>query len=131
MEGDLSTDYTVLQGGLARFVRWEKPAFKGRAALERELQQGVTRSFATLVVDAGECDAPHMSTVWRDGQVVGETTSGGWGHRVGASIALAMVRSDLAAPGTGLEVEIYGERRPAVVQPDRPLYDPENAKLRS
>ena len=100
-KGDLSTDYTVLQGGLARFVRWEKPAFKGRAALERELQQGVTRSFATLVVDAGECDAPYMSTVWRDGQIVGETTSGGWGHRVGASIALAMVRSDLAAPGTG------------------------------
>ena len=130
-KGDLSTDYTILQGGLDRFVRWEKPEFKGRCALERERQQGVTRRFATLVVDAGEFDAPYMSTVWRDGEVVGETTSGGWGHRVGASIALAMVRSELAAPGARLEVEIYGERRPAVVQPDRPLYDPDNEKLRS
>ena len=130
-KGDLSTDYTVLEGGLDRFVRWEKPAFPGRAALERERQQGVRRRFATLVVDAGACDAPYMSTVWRGGEVVGETTSGGWGHRVGKSIALAVVRADLAAPGTRLEVEIYGERRPAVVQPDRPLYDPENAKLRS
>ena len=130
-KGDLSTDYSVLEGGLERFVRWEKPDFKGRAALERERQRGVNRRFAILVVDARECDAPYMSTVWRDGEVVGETTSGGWGHRVGASIALAMVRPDLAAPGTGLEVEIHGDRRPAVVQPDRPLYDPENAKLRS
>ena len=130
-KGDLSTDYTVLEGGLDRFVRWEKPAFAGRAALERERQQGARRRFATLVVDAGECDAPYMSTVWQGGEIVGETTSGGWGHRVGKSIALAVVRSDLAAPGVRLEVEIYGERRPAVVQPDRPLYDPENAKLRS
>ena len=112
-------------------MRWEKTDFKGRGALEREHQQGATRRFATLVVDAGACDAPYMSTLWRDGEVVGETTSGGWGHRVGESIALAMVRSDLAAPGTALEVEIYGERRPAVVQPDRPLYDPDNEKLRS
>ena len=129
-KGDLSTDYTVLQGGLARFVRWDKPDFKGRAALERERQRGVSRRFATLVVDAGECDAPYMSTVWRDGEIVGETTSGGWGHRVDASIALAMVRADVAEPGTELEVEIYGERRAAAVQPDRPLYDPDNEKLR-
>ena len=130
-KGDLSTDYTILEGGLARFVRWNKPAFTGKAALERERQQGVRRGFATLVVDAGEHDAPYMSTVWRDGEIVGETTSGGWGHRVDASIALAMVRADLAAPGSVLDVEIYGERRRAEVQPDRPLYDPENERLRS
>ena len=68
-------------------------------------------------------DAPYMSTLWhKGGEVVGETTSGGWGHRIDKSIALGMVRTDLAAPGTELEVEIYGERyhgdgsgRPAVV----------------
>ena len=130
-KGDLSTDYTVLQGGLERFVRWEKPAFKGRAALERERQRGPARRFVTLVMDAGKYDAPRMSTIRHDGEVVGETTSGGWGHRVEASIALAVVRSDLAEPGTVLEVEIYGERRPSVVQSDRPLYDPDNERLRS
>ena len=130
-KGDLSTDYTVLEGGLERFVRWGKAAFTGRAAMERERQRGVSRRFATLVVDAGDFDAPYMSTVWRDGEVVGETTSGGWGHRVDASIALAMVRSDLAVEGTTLEVEIYGERRPAEVQVHGPLYDPDNEKLRS
>jgi dimethylglycine dehydrogenase len=63
-KGDLSTDYTILQGGLERFVDWAKPDFKGKAALEREKQQGVTKRFVTLVVDAGDCDAPYMSTLW-------------------------------------------------------------------
>src|SRR4030095_9597743 len=94
-KGDLSTDYTVLQGGLDRFVKWEKPDFKGKAALLNEKQRGVTKRFATLVVDAGEWDAPYMSPLWYDGKIVGETTSGGWGHRVDKSIALGMIRADL------------------------------------
>ena len=72
-----------------------------------------------------------MSTLWHEGQVVGETTSGGWGHRIDKSIALGMLRTDLTEPGTKIEVEIFGERRPAVVQPDGPLWDPQNERLRS
>jgi dimethylglycine dehydrogenase len=128
---DLSTDYTVLQGGLERFVKWEKPDFKGKAALEREKQQGATKRFVTLVVEAGDCDAPYMSTIRHDGKIVGETTSGGWGYRVDKSIALGMLRADLAVPGTEVEVEIFGEAFPAVVQEDRPLWDPQNERLRA
>ena len=51
-----------------------------------------------------------MSTLWHDGEIVGETTSGGFGHRVDKSIALGMLRADLAEPGTEVEVEIFGER---------------------
>jgi dimethylglycine dehydrogenase len=130
-KGDLSTDYTILQGGLERFVKWDKPEFKGRAALLAEKQRGVTKRFVTLTVDAGECDAPYMSTLWHGGKVVGETTSGAWGYRVGKSVALGMLRSDLAVPGTALEVEIYGERFRAVVQKDEPLWDPANERIRA
>ncbi len=130
-KGDLSTDYTILQGGLERFVDWAKPDFKGKAALEREKQQGVTKRFVTLLVDAGECDAPYMSTLWHAGQVVGETTSGNWGYRIGKSVALGMLRADLAEPGTEVEVEIYGDRFKAIVQADEPLFDPKNERLRA
>jgi hypothetical protein len=78
-KGDLSTDYTVLQGGLDRFVKWDKPDFLGKQALEAEKQQGVSKRFVALIVEAGDCDAPYMSTLWHEGTVVGETTSGGWG----------------------------------------------------
>ncbi|MCB2114906.1 MAG: FAD-dependent oxidoreductase [Rhodobacteraceae bacterium] len=131
-KGDLSTDYSLLEGGLDRFVKLDKPQdFPGKAALLAERQRGVIKRFATLIVDAGAADAPYMSTLWQGGEIVGETTSGGWGYRVGASIALGMLRADLAVPGTEIEVEIYGERKRAVVQEDRPLWDPENARLRA
>ena len=130
-KGDLSTDYTILQGGLERFVKWDKPDFNGKAALLREKQQGVSKRFVTLVVEAGECDAPYMSTLWHGGKIVGETTSGGWGYRVNKSIALGMLRADLHTPGTELEVEIYGERFKAIVQPDEPLWDPKNERIRA
>ena len=131
-KGDLSTDYTLLEGGLERFIRFDKPhEFTGKAALLSEKQQGRKKGFVTLIVEAGDADAPYMSTIWHDGKVVGETTSGAWGYRVNASIALGMVRADLAVPGTELEVEIYGERCRAVVQEDQPLWDPENARIRA
>lgn len=131
-KGDLSSDYSLLEGGLERFIRFDKQQdFPGKAALLLEKQRGSTKRFATLLVDAGKCDAPYMSTLWHDGTVVGETTSGGWGYRVNGSIALAMLRADLAIPGQKIEVEIYGERRPAVVQKDQPLWDPGNERLRA
>jgi dimethylglycine dehydrogenase len=131
-KGDLSTDYSLLEGGLDRFIRFDKPQdFPGKAALLAEKQRGVKKRFVTLVVDAGACDAPYMSTLWHHGEIAGETTSGAWGYRVGASIALGMLRADLAVPGTMVEVEIYGERFRALVQEDRPLWDPENKRIRA
>ncbi|ESW87914.1 dimethylglycine dehydrogenase [Mesorhizobium sp. LSJC269B00] len=131
-KGDLSTDYTVLQGGLERFVKWDKPDFRGKAALQNEKQQGVKKRFVTLVVEnPGDCDAPSVSTLWHDGKIVGETTSGGWGHRIDKSIALGMLRADLAEPNTAIEIEIFGDRFKAVVQKDEPLWDPKNERLRA
>ncbi len=130
-KGDLSTDYTVLQGGLERFVDWAKPEFRGKAALAAEKQAGVTKCFVTLVIEAGDCDPPYMSTIWQGDTVVGETTSGYYGHRVGACIALGMVRADLNVVGQAVEVEIYGQRYPAIVQADTPLWDATNARIRA
>ncbi|WP_282152991.1 GcvT family protein [Ruegeria atlantica] len=131
-KGDLSTDYSLLEGGLERFVKLDKPQdFPGKAAILNEKQQGVKKAFVTITVDAGDCDAPYMSCIWQNGEIVGETTSGAWGYRVGKSIALGMVKAELANPGTELEVEIYGQKCRAVVEQDQPLWDPENERLRA
>ncbi|WP_170342304.1 GcvT family protein [Ruegeria arenilitoris] len=131
-KGDLSTDYSLLEGGLERFIKFDKPQdFPGKTALLAEKQRGAKKSFVTLVVEAGDCDAPYMSCIWQGDQIVGETTSGAWGYRVGKSVALGMIKADLANPGTELEVEIYGEKCRAVVQEDQPLWDPANERLRA
>ncbi|MEX0276247.1 MAG: FAD-dependent oxidoreductase [Ruegeria sp.] len=131
-KGDLSTDYSLLEGGLERFVKLDKPQdFPGKAAILNEKQQGVKKAFVTLTVEAGDCDAPYMSCIWQGDQIVGETTSGAWGYRVGKSIALGMIKAELANPGTELEVEIYGQKFRAVVEQDQPLWDPQNERLRA
>ncbi|MEO1577200.1 MAG: FAD-dependent oxidoreductase [Pseudomonadota bacterium] len=131
-KGDLSTDYSLLEGGLDRFIKFDKAQdFPGKAALLSEKQRGSAKRFVTLTVDADEADAPYMSTLWHNGTVVGETTSGAWGYRVGSSIALGILKTELTAPGTELEVEIFGDRRRATVQADEPLWDPKNERIRA
>jgi dimethylglycine dehydrogenase len=131
-KGDLSTDYSMFEGGLDRFVKLDKPQdFVGKSALLNERQQGSGKRFVTLIVDAPEADAPYMSTIWKDDQIVGETTSGGWGYRVNASIALGMVKSELAFENCPVQVEIYGKKYDAVVQKDEPIWDPRNERLRA
>ena len=131
-KGDLSSDYTLLEGGIERFIRFDKPQdFPGKAALLAEKQQGSKKGFVTLIVDAPFTDAPYMSTIWHGDEVVGETTSGDWGYRINKSVALGMVRADLAGEGTELEVEIFGTRCKAVVQKDEPLWDPSNERIRA
>ena len=131
-KGDLSTDYSLLEGGMERFIRFDKPQdFPGKQALLNEKQQGVKKRYVTLVVDAGDQDAPYMSPIFHNGEVVGETTSGDWGYRVNKSIALGMLRSDLTEVGSEIEVEIFGKRCKATVQADQPLWDPQNERLRA
>ena len=84
-----------------------------------------------MIVEAGDQDAPYMSTVYHKGEVVGETTSGDWGYRINKSVALGTIRADLAVAGTELEINIFGRMCKATVQEDQPLWDPENARLRA
>jgi len=129
-KGDLSTDYTALELGLDRFIDWTK-AFPGKAALQAERDRGPARRIVTLTLDApGAADAPYMANIWQGDTRVGETLSGAWGYRVGASVALGMLRADLVADGTAVEVEIFGERFGATVRGEGPLWDPGNLRLR-
>lgn len=131
-KGDLSTDYSLLEAGLERFVKLDKSQdFPGKVALQSEKQQGVKKRFVTMIVEAGEQDAPYMSTVFHNGEVVGETTSGDWGYRINKSVALGTIKAELAVPGTELEINIFGKMCRATVQEDQPLWDPENARIRA
>ena len=130
-KGDLTTEYTPFMASLDRFVKLDKPGgFIGQEALRAEAARGPRERFVPLIVDAEDADAAAVSIVYHSKEVVGLVTSGGYGYRLRQSIALAYVRTDLAVPGTRLEVEILGTRRAAVVGVE-PLYDPKNLLLRA
>ncbi len=64
-----------------------------------------------------------------DGELVGRATGGHFGFRVGKSLALGMVRPDLAESGSEVSIEILGKNYKAVVVADSP-FDPKNERLR-
>ena len=130
-KGDLSTDYTMFEGGLDRFIKLDKEQdYPGKQALMSEKQQGAKKRFVNMIVDLDEFDAPYMSTIWNGDEVAGEITSGGYGYRVDKAIALGLVRSDLANVGNTLEIEVYGKRHKAEIQADEPLWDAGNERIR-
>jgi dimethylglycine dehydrogenase len=82
------------------------------------------------VVDAADADAQGDEPVLAGERVVGFATSGGYGHTVGASIALAYVEPAHATAAAELGVMILGDVRPARLAFE-PLYDPTGARLRA
>jgi dimethylglycine dehydrogenase len=129
-KGDLSTDYSLLEGGLERFIDWGKE-FPGKAALAGQKQRGVTKRFVALKVATGPADPPYMSNLWHDGRIVGEVTSAAMGHRVGHVVALGMLKTDLAVKGTALEVEVYGDRLAAEVLGHGAVWDAKNERIKA
>ena len=128
---ELSIEYAALESGLERFVRLDKGGFIGRDGLLAWRESGFANAFATLEVeDVRDADALGNNPLLHAGELVGRATSGGYGHRLGKSLALAMLRPELARPGVRLEIEILGERHSASVLPESP-FDPGNERLRS
>ena len=128
---ELSIEYAALESGLDRFVRLDKDDFTGRAGLLEWHQRGFASRFVTLAVNGPEdADPIGNNPLYVGGEMVGRATSGNYGFRLKQSLALAMVRPEVAAVGTALEIEILGGKYPARVVPESP-WDPENARLRA
>ncbi len=127
---EYTPDYTPLQAGLDRFIDLAKGAFVGREAVLRQQQEGPSQRLVTLVVEAADADAYGDEPVLADGRVVGFVTSGGYGHTLGQSLALAYLEPASATPEAELKVTILGDDRPARVVPASP-YDPAGARMRS
>ncbi len=129
---DMTRDYTPFETGLDRFVRMSKPAFIGKAALEKQQAAGVPNRFVTLEVH-GVTDADPLGNeplFDKSGTIVGRATSGYYGHALKKSLAIGYVKPEFAPVGTQLQIEILGERKSATVLVDSP-FDPENAALKA
>ena len=127
---EYTPDYTPFQAGLDRFIDFAKDDFIGRDAALRQQGEPSSQRLVTLVVEAADADAYGDEPVLAEGRVVGFTTSGGYGHTVDKSIALAYLEPAYAVPEAELAVTILGDDRPARVVP-APLYDPAGGRMRS
>ena len=134
-KADLTSDYTMLESGLGRWVNFNKEDFVGRVALQSESQAGSDREFVTLVLEDPKDDGPfgeavYLSSVVIDGADAGLVVSCGFGHRVGASIAMAVVDRKALKSGSDISVNVLGRPRRATLVEGHVLYDPENIKMK-
>jgi aminomethyltransferase len=118
---ELSDEITPLEAGLGWTVKLNKAAdFIGKQALADEKRDGLRRKL--IGVELRERGIPRAGyPILRDGQQIGEVTSGTMCPTLGHAAALGFVPPGDAAPGTELAVEIRGKAIPAVVTP-MPFY---------
>lgn len=128
---ELSIEYTAWESGLDRFVHPSKGEFIGRDALIAQQEKGLGWNFVTLEVhDVKDADARGSEAIYKDGALIGRATHGGYGWRVGKSLALAMVKPEFSAIGTTMDIKILGEAFKATVIEESP-FDPQNTALRA
>jgi dimethylglycine dehydrogenase len=84
---------------------------------------------ATLEVDATDADATGYEPIWNGSKRVGYVTSGGFGYRIGKSLALALIDRDQVVEGRELTVHVVGVERRAWIIADSP-YDQAGARMR-
>ncbi|MGE3228316.1 MAG: FAD-dependent oxidoreductase [Hyphomicrobium sp.] len=124
---EIGPDYDPLSAGLAATVDFSKD-FIGRAALEAVKRDGGARRLCTFTVD-GVAPFHGGETIVKDGRVVGQTASTGFGHTVGKTIAFGWVPVELAE-AQGFVIEAFGTAYHAT-RTERTIYDPGNARLLS
>jgi aminomethyltransferase len=118
---DLSPEHNPIEAGLGFFVDLKKPKFVGRDVLVDAKENGSpNRLVAFRMKSKGPPPRPHYS-VWREGERIGEVTSGSLSPSLNEGIGMAYVASAYAKAGTEIEIEIRDRKLPAVIE-KKPLY---------
>ncbi|MFC5760176.1 GcvT family protein [Rhizobium sp. GCM10022189] len=133
---DIGPDHTPVEAGLGWAVKTRRNTpFKGREAIERQLEGGVKKMLACFVPDDPDIVLLGRETIYRDGARVGWLSSGGFGYTIGKPIGYGYVRNsngvteDFVLSGT-YELDVARERVPCKVSL-KPLYDPEMKRVKA
>jgi 4-methylaminobutanoate oxidase (formaldehyde-forming) len=134
---DIDNTDTPLEVGLGFTVDFDKPGgFIGREALLKHKEAGPLKY--RLVQFLLEDQEPLLyggEPVFRDGEVAGYLSAGAYGHTLGAAVGLGHVENEAGVSvdyvnSGAYEIQIAGVRYPAKASL-RPMYDPENKRVRS
>jgi aminomethyltransferase len=118
---DLSPEHNPIEAGLGFFVDLKKPKFIGREVLAAAKENGTpNRLVAFRMKSKGPPPRPHYS-VWRDGERIGEITSGTLSPSLNQGIGMAYVAAAHAKVGTEIEIEVRDRKLPATIE-KKPLY---------
>jgi aminomethyltransferase len=116
---DLTEERTPIEAALGWCVK-EDTGFVGSAACRRVREEGPKELLEPFVI-SGAGIPRQGNPIVSGGAEVGEVTSGTMSPSLEVGIGMGYVRSDLAEPGTTVEIDVRGKRRAAEIR-ERPLY---------
>jgi glycine cleavage system aminomethyltransferase T/glycine/D-amino acid oxidase-like deaminating enzyme len=135
---ELGPDTSPVEAGLSFACKLNTNIpFRGRAAVERQKEDGVARRLVSLVVSDPDAYAWGGELLLRDGEPAGFASSAAFGHTVGRAVLLGYIERrdggkadrDWLSQGT-YQVAIGGERCDATVSL-QPPYDPSGTRIRA
>ena len=118
---ELSADITPIMAGLGIFVKLDKEEFIGREALAKQKAEGAAKKLVGIELN-DKAIPRHGYTVLKDGQPIGEVTTGYHTISTDKSVCMALVDAPYAALGTEVEIQIRKKVFPGVVCKKR-FYD--------
>ncbi|MEM9967880.1 MAG: FAD-dependent oxidoreductase [Pseudomonadota bacterium] len=127
---EICKDVTPFEAGLDRFVAFEGREFIGKDALLQQKASGEHHVLATIKLPLRDTSVIAFESVWKDDEIVGRVTSGGFSYYMNHDIAMVLLPKRLAEEGTALQVKVHNEMRDAVVIAGC-VYDPENIRARA
>jgi aminomethyltransferase len=116
---DLTPDRNPIEAGLGWCCK-EETGFVGAGAVAHARRGGTAERLAPFEIE-GAGIPRQGNPVLAGGVAVGEVTSGTFSPSLERGIGMAYVRSDLAEPGTAVEIDVRGKRRAARIG-SKPLY---------
>uniref|UniRef100_A0A8C3UGQ2 Dimethylglycine dehydrogenase n=1 Tax=Catharus ustulatus TaxID=91951 RepID=A0A8C3UGQ2_CATUS len=128
---EMNCDTNPLEAGLEYFVKLNKAAdFTGKQALKQIKEKGLKRRLVYLTLETDNVDPEGNESVWHNGKVIGNTTSGCFSYGAQQSLAFAYVPMELSKVGQKLEVELLGKNYPAtIIQEPLVLTEPTRMRL--
>ncbi|MBS0420003.1 MAG: FAD-dependent oxidoreductase [Proteobacteria bacterium] len=127
---EFSRDYTPAMAGLGRFIDYSRSDFIGSEAALRDREQPPSRRLVTLAVDVDDAEATGYEPIELEGRLVGYVTSGGFGHRVGQSLAMGYLDSAVPLEEPRLTVTVLGKPCAGRIL-RQPAYDPSGDRMRT
>ena len=101
---ELTEEISPIMAGLSTFVKLDKD-FIGRDALLKQKTEGVAKKLVGIEL-ADKAIPRHGYTVLKDGQPIGEVTTGYHTLSTDKSVCMALIDSQFSALGTELEIQI-------------------------
>jgi len=107
---------TPVEAGLDFALALDKADFVGLTVLKSQKAKGVAKKLTGFKM-AGRRISRHGMDVFAGGDKTGVVTSGTFSPSLDASIGMAHVKPEHAAPGTAIEIDVRGKKEPAVTVP--------------